>query len=382
MGNERQFQASFFDGKKANAHDVIVVIDHDGISITPTDENNSNQWLWTFDDLILLEKRDGQLRFSHKTDSEAILVLDIRAADTITNFAPDLISERKERRKLTQVIVGMVAACLALTGGIFIGVPMLSGPLTNVTPKPQEIKMGENLATQINFLIKPCKDADAAIKLITPTIDKMATTGEVGFPIRFQFVDLSIPNAFALPGGQVMATKGLLTAVGDDQEAFLAVIAHELGHVKSRDGMRAFYRNAGLGILLEVITGGSGLAQQGLQLAGQINQLNHTRTQEALADDIAIDLMKRSSYNPEALARAFESISASPKADKDDIEVDDGEEKASSKKGFSIPGWLSSHPDTTERIKKARSNAGPSKAKSFTYEEWGIIQDVCSTSDD
>jgi predicted Zn-dependent protease len=254
---------------------------------------------------------------------------------------------------------------------VFWGVPASSGPLARSTPKDLEIKIGDNLAAQINTFLKPC-GSDAALAQITPVIDVLAESGEVGFPIRFQFVRASAPNALALPGGQIMATSGLLEAVGDDQEAFLAVIAHELGHARARDGMRAVYRNAGLGAALEIITGGSGAAQQAVLIGGQLSQLRHTRIQETSADEAAMDILAAAGHDPAALARAFEAITGydySPEEDADNDERD-------------LPTWLRTHPDTDERIKASLARKSEPGPLPFSTEQWRTIASACPAKTD
>jgi Zn-dependent protease with chaperone function len=156
-----------------------------------------------------------------------------------------------------------------------------------------------------------------------------------------------------------------MNAIGDDQEAFLAVIAHELGHVRARDGMRAVYRNAGLGVALEIVTGGSGAAQQAVLVGGQLSQLRHNRIQEAAADETAAEIMARADLDPAALARAFEAITH---YDYDPSE-DDGER--------SLPTWLRTHPDTQARIKAALARKGASGPLPLSESEWRAAANAC-----
>lgn len=62
----------------------------------------------------------------------------------------------------------------------------------------------------------------------------------------------SIPNAFALPGGYVFITKGLLRIVGNHEDKLAAVLGHEIAHIEKRHGINAVFRQMGLTVLLEV----------------------------------------------------------------------------------------------------------------------------------
>ncbi|MEM6912793.1 MAG: M48 family metallopeptidase, partial [Pseudomonadota bacterium] len=164
------------------------------------------------------------------------------------------------------------------------------------------------------------------------------------------------------------ATQGLLHALEDDQEAFWAVVAHELAHVKHRDGMVAVYRNLGISTLLEILTGGSGLAQQAILLGGQLNDLNYTRGQEQRADEAAYELLSSQSLNPAALGRALAAISAD--MDDDDDRSFDAE----------WPEWFQTHPNTEKRIEAAGQFAEPMDAVlPLDDDEWAVVVSACDS---
>lgn len=355
------FDARFFDGKSGHEQKARVSVSGDGLQIDAERE----QAFWRFRDISTGPKTDHEIRLGNRKTPDAVLILPIDAGDALLAAAPDIFSGDRERNRMIGLVTALVAGAAIVTVGIFFGVPAASGPLAQRTPKDLEIQIGENLASQINSFLKPCGET-AALDQIRPVIDELAAKGEVGFPIKFQFVRASAPNAMALPGGQVMATSGLLEALGDDQEAFLAVMAHELGHVRARDGMRAVYRNAGLGAALEIITGGSGAAQQAVLIGGQLSQLRHTRVQETAADEAAMEILAASGHDPASLGRAFEAITGFKYAPDDDDED-----------GRDLPTWLRTHPDTDERIKAAMARKSEPGPLPLTEEEWRIVAGAC-----
>lgn len=368
MAGDQIFEGRYFDGKSGAARTVAVSIVSDGLHFDVDGERVH----WRYADVIAGPRTGGEIRLGHRRDEDASLVLPVSAMTALHQAAPDHFSGARERRRMGALIATLVLGAGAVTAGIFFGVPAASGPMANRTPKPLEMQIGENIAAQINTFLKPCGE-DAALDLIHPALDEMAESGDAGFPIRFQFIRAAAPNAFALPGGQIMATSGLLDAVGDDQEAFLAVMAHELGHVRARDSMRAVYRNAGLGMALDIITGGSGVAQQAVLVGGQLSQLRHTRRQETAADEAAAEIMLASGLDPSALGRAFDAITGYD-YDPDSEESDDDERK--------MPTWLRTHPDTEERIKAARERKAPSGALPLSADEWTIVAKACKSDDD
>ncbi|MEL6507156.1 MAG: M48 family metallopeptidase [Pseudomonadota bacterium] len=307
MADPVTMDARFFDGQSAIDQPVVVRFHARFLEIIKSDASSTQ---WPYDGLALARRTAQDIRLTHDDFPDAVLVLPASAgAAALEDVVPDLISGRTANRHMVRLTAIMVLITGLVSAFLFFGVPALSGPLARATSKDFERQMGENYASQINLFFRKCAGSGPATTALQPYLDDMATRGAVGFPIKFTFVNVSAPNAFALPGGHVMATRGLIDAVGDDHEAFMAVMAHELGHVKSRDGLQAFYRNAGLSFALEAITGGTGVAQQAVSIAAQINQLQHTRAQEARADETAFAIMDAVGMDPAALSRAFEAIS-------------------------------------------------------------------------
>lgn len=371
MSAAPKFDGRYYDGVTARAHAVAVEIAGDGLSITGATVNV----FWPAKRLRLISRDDREIRLANRKDENARLALDAAAAPVLVRFWPDILSGQKEKRRMAILIAALFFGTAAIAAVIFLGVPAASAPLARATPKDLEIRIGENLAAQITIVMRSCAGSEKAIAELSPILDRFAADNDVGFPIRFQFVQSSAPNAFALPGGQVMATSGLLTALKDDQEAFIAVMAHELGHVRARDGLQAVYRNAGVGVALDIITGGSGAAQQAVIVAGQLNQMRHSRQQESAADDAAAEMLLAAALDPAALARALEAISAASPGDGSEIGIQNQKRDQPE-----IPTWLSSHPDTDLRIAAARKRAAKGGPLPIDGAAWARVATACDGS--
>lgn len=120
-------------------------------------------------------------------------------------------------------------------------------------------------------------------------------------PYRFAVLNDSTPNAFAMPGGAIAITRGLL--VGMENEAQLAaVLGHEIGHVTARHAAQGIQRgvllNLGVIVLGEAAGGYSAVARQGGQLAATLIDNSYSREQESESDRLGIDYMVRAGYNP------------------------------------------------------------------------------------
>ncbi|HEX2253938.1 MAG TPA: M48 family metalloprotease [Thermoanaerobaculia bacterium] len=160
-------------------------------------------------------------------------------------------------------------------------------------------------------------------------------------PWTFRVIDDPTVNAFALPGGFIYVTRGLLTHL--DNEAELAsVLGHEIGHVTARHGVerlsKAQLANIGLGlgmILAPELRNYGDLANTGLSLLF----LKYGRDDERQADDLGVRYMVRENYDPYEMPGVFETL-----------------ERVSQAQGQGrIPTWLSTHPAPDARAERIRA---------------------------
>jgi len=157
-------------------------------------------------------------------------------------------------------------------------------------------------------------------------------------------------NAFALPGGFVYITRGLL-ALAENEAEMAGVLAHEIGHVTARHTAerysQAMATNIGL-TMLGVLTSGSGAGGSINQIAGLGAQLylqGYSREQELESDLLAIKYMSRAGYDPKALQSFFQKMQAHTRLD-----AKMAGRSASEADQFS---FFSTHPRTADRIAQA-----------------------------
>jgi Zn-dependent protease with chaperone function len=147
-------------------------------------------------------------------------------------------------------------------------------------------------------------------------------------------------NAFALPGGIIVMTDELVRASRNEQEV-LAVLAHELGHVRHRHVMRRLLEGSAIALILAGLTGdiasSSSLAAAAPSL---LLQLKYSRDNEREADRYAIEMMKKSGLEPRYLGTLLRRL-----------------EQGGPRRGL-LPSFLSSHPATEEREALAAGASG------------------------
>jgi predicted Zn-dependent protease len=122
-------------------------------------------------------------------------------------------------------------------------------------------------------------------------------------PYQFKVVNDSTPNAFALPGGFIAITRGLLVHL-DNEAQLAAVLGHEVGHVAARHAVQEMQRGALFDMALIALSGVAGdtaygsLAQKTGELTTELLDRSYSRDQEREADRLGIDYMVRAGYNP------------------------------------------------------------------------------------
>lgn len=114
--------------------------------------------------------------------------------------------------------------------------------------------------------------------------------GWEGNPYKFSLSirDEELPNAFALPGGHVVVTRGLLDRAGSENELAM-VLGHELGHFKNRDHLRAL----GRGLLFSLLLAGAGFGGDNavVSTTSGLMTLSYGRKQESRADAFGLRLL-------------------------------------------------------------------------------------------
>ena len=118
------------------------------------------------------------------------------------------------------------------------------------------------------------------------------------------------PNAFALPNGNIYIHAGLFTTL-QSEDQFAAIAAHEVAHIIERHSVKAVISNKNKLIgshIVDFATGGFGLVYFGTYAS----IMNYSREQEEEADEVGIALLSDSSYQPQAMLEAFQSLSNYP----------------------------------------------------------------------
>lgn len=167
----------------------------------------------------------------------------------------------------------------------------------------------------------------------------------------FTVLDTPIINAFALPGGYIHITRGLM-ALANSEAELAGVMAHEIGHVTARHAAQRYSRNViagGVATVLGVLTGSREVAQLAGQ-AGQLAVLSYSREQEFQADKLGLRYLRRAGFDTHAMADFLASLRAQSRLEAkiEGLPPDKADQGS----------MLATHPRTVERVERAAAEAG------------------------
>jgi predicted Zn-dependent protease len=174
-------------------------------------------------------------------------------------------------------------------------------------------------------------------------------------PFTFTLLNSEMVNAFALPGGYVYVTRGLV-ALADDEAELAGVLAHEIGHVTARHSAQRYSRGvlAQGGLVLGTIVAGvlgGGAAAEAVGVAGgagaKAGLAGYSRDQEFQADDLGVRYLGRAGYDPGAMPSFLEKLERN----------DALARQLAGKHDAAAASWFATHPGTPDRVERAEAQA-------------------------
>ena len=205
---------------------------------------------------------------------------------------------------------------LILTSLLFC---LVSGCVTNpitgenefiIASEEQDIEIGRKYAPEMEKQMGGKIENDALQNYINSVGLKVAKVSQrPDFEYSFAALNDKMTNAFALPGGYIFITKGLLSKLKSESQ-LAAILAHETVHVVARDTMEAMSREIGISLLLSAVTDEetSQAVVTVANLTTQIIGLRYSREDEQTADLAGLDYMVRAGYNPYGMLEVMQML--------------------------------------------------------------------------
>jgi predicted Zn-dependent protease len=252
-------------------------------------------------------------------------------------------------------ILGIGLCTLALTVAAAtasaIGLGSIGGAVKDTVDVVKTMSMGTKEEMEIGSQVHPQILAEMGgeyrSKAVGDYVNRVgqklaAKSTRKGINYRFTVVNSTMVNAFALPGGYVYVTRGILSAMKDEAE-LAAVLGHEIGHVEAKHGVERMQKImlAEKGTKYAAKGGGKAGGALGEKALGELTKMfskiaisGYGRKQELESDRIGIRLANANGYDPNGAVRLFQTL----------LKLEGGKSKG---------GLYASHPETKKRIEQA-----------------------------
>lgn len=244
-----------------------------------------------------------------------------------------------------------------LLAGWFAG---LSGCATNpvtgssdfvLMSEQQEIALGRQYHPQVLKDTPAYPSAELAAYVQSVGAKLAAHSHRTNLVYRFTVVDSHEVNAFALPGGYIYITRGLLAYLNSEAE-LAAVLGHELGHVTARHSVRQHSAATATGLVGAILAGATGVRAAGdlANVAGTALVRGYGREHELEADRLGAEYLARSGYDPQAMLRVIHVLK-----DQESFEIQRAKEEG--REPHVYHGLFSTHPDNDQRLQEVVGTA-------------------------
>ena len=248
-----------------------------------------------------------------------------------------------------RILFSIFAVMILLNQEACVKNPVTGGRQLALISESQEIAIGQESHPEIltEFGIVEDQVLQSYFSQIGQNIAKVSHRPDLKW--QFTVVDSPVVNAFAVPGGYIYLTRGILAHMNNEAE-LAGVLGHEIGHVTARHSVTQLSQQQLLGISLGVGSIFSSTFRQFSSLAETglgIMMLKYSRDHERQADQLGIQYMTQAGYDPSEMSRFFQLF------------VSMREEE-----GQAIPNWLSSHPAPPDRIEATATAAQKIKQES------------------
>lgn len=350
-------------------HAVELIVETRGLVIAST--ATPDRAFWAARDIRLASAMGSVTRLAHAPDDRPtgafVEFVDPALIAAIGRMAPDLGKRHDQTPRALAKVAGLViVGALLSLAFLFWSIPQLAGLFTPLVPIATEQRVGELVDGQLRATLRPraserdfvCAGrnpaGDAALARMTARL-----VGD-GFavPPRVAVADVAVPNAVALPGGRVYLMRGLIERARSAEEV-AGILAHELGHVHHRHGMRRLLEAGALSLGLALVVGDIAGSAVLTRAAGEMIAAGHSRQSERDADRFAVDRLLALSIDPRGFGALLTRISAEA----------GGEQRSP----------LATHPFTPDRVAMIETRlAGRLPTQSIlSTPEWQALRGIC-----
>ena len=381
---------TYFDGKTSRAHRANLTAAGGRAEIRLAD-NNEVMYSGRLDGLRISSRLANTQRSIRFDSNQLFMTQDNRAID-------DLLRQHGSQRGLVHrlearllVAVGAAVGTLLIAAFTFVyAIPFLAGAIADRAPQRSVNAMGARWTNILDAIILDeselsQEERERVIRLSTPFL---AEHRDLGAHLHFR-TGIG-PNALALLNGSIILTDELITMASNEE--LIAVLLHELGHLKHRHLLKQVLQQSTIALIVVVATGDVGTASELLGATTILASLAYSRDFEREADVYALEGLLNAGIDPSNLGSILDRLTSlrprvrqAPDADhaiepedpdrdeaREHEELNGGDSTTESPEEITIirkddadaPNWdtrerrilnyLSTHPSTPERVELAR----------------------------
>jgi Zn-dependent protease with chaperone function len=362
----RRFEAEYYDGRTAAKRHVQVEVEGERVRI-----HGASMDLDLATSELTIHPRVGSMPLRITLPGGGLL---LAQADAVAQALPipraSGLAHRLESH-LGVVFASLIGVVLAAWLAYSHGIPWAARAIAFNLPASIESDIAtEGLKAMDRYVLKPSELTAGRKASVTRVFAGLSDKAEgAGRDARLEFRDGNWigANAFALPGGVVVLTDQLAVMMPDD-EMVAAVLAHELGHLQYRHGTRHILQDSFAGLLSVALFGdASALTSLAVAMPTTLLHNGYSRDFEREADQYSYALLRATGRSPRLMAAALAELERSsvnnaegcpaPKSDAPADAAPETPPKPRKPRARSDMGYLSTHPDTGDRIRAAEEAA-------------------------
>jgi Zn-dependent protease with chaperone function len=348
----------FFDGQSSRRR-IVSLVFGDALEIR---EEGAAPVHWAYDDIRQADSPPGMLRVNclSAPPLSRLEIRDNAMTAALVARCARLQENRLDSRAIMKIVGWSLAAITSIVLVVLFAIPFAADRLAPMVPQVLERRLGDAAAAQIKTIFggKSCHAADGQ-KAFDKLVGTLREAAGLETAVASSVLATPVPNALALPGGQMLLFSGLIDKA-ENADEIAGVLAHEFGHLKHRDNLRNLIHDGSTSFLIGLLFGdvtGSGAA---IFAARTLMSSSYSRDVEQNADTFSIDVMGKLGRPTKPMGELLFRVT--------------GKQGDS---GFSI---MSSHPLTEDRLKRMseaqQTSDGPPL---LTPQEWKALKGICGS---
>jgi Zn-dependent protease with chaperone function len=303
------FAAEYFDGRSARAHPVALRCRDGALHI----DGAGVQRVVPLRDVEWPERTRHGTRVAHLPDGASLHCADAAAWDTFARACGrgDSVVVRAQQ-SWRWALASAAGLVLLLAAAYQWGLPWAARAALPLIPLSVDAAVGaQALASLDQHLLEPSRLPPAEQQRLRRAFEQAARAQPPGrvpaHRLLFRAGEIG-PNALALPGGTVIVTDDLVELVDADAAVVTGVLAHELGHVQHRHGMRLLVQVSAIGVVASAVLGDfSALLTT---VPAWLGQAAYARDAEREADAESARFLANAGISPAVMVSFFERIAA------------------------------------------------------------------------